>query len=79
MSKTKKADVLSVRVIPFNNVKWTTDQNQAHQVEEFSINYAGLSVWELAKHIIPMDTKDVVDLYKAEITQLTNRIPTDPC
>lgn len=79
LSKTKKADGLSVRVIPFNNVKWTTDQNQAHQVEEFSINYAGLSVWELAKHIISMDTKDVVDLYKAEITQLTNRIPTDPC
>lgn len=79
LSKAKKAEGLSVRVIPFNNVKWTADQGQAHQVEEFSYKYAGLPLWELAKHIISIDSKGIIDLYKSEVQALTSRIPIDPC
>lgn len=77
LSRADKADGLLVRVVPFNNVKWTRDKDQAHHVEMFSAKYAGLPIQELAKYLHVLSPKKIIDIYKSEITALTSKIPLD--
>ena len=55
------------------------DKDQAHDVEKFSAEYAGLPIWELAKYMHGLSPETVKDTYKSEIAALTSKNPLDQC
>lgn len=75
LEKADKTDGLIVRVIPLGNVKWTESKSQAHDVDAFSYNYAGMPIQKLAKYLYTHEEADVVELYKSDIELLADRIP----
>lgn len=75
LEKADKADGLIVRVLPLGNVKWTESKSQAHDIDAFSNNYAGLPIQKLARYLHSHSEEDVVELYKSDIELLADRIP----
>lgn len=77
LDKADKADGLIVRVIPLSNVNWTENRSQAHLVEAFSKNYAGLPIQKLAKYICSQSSEEILALYKSDIELLIDDIPVE--
>lgn len=79
LSNASNADGLIMRVIPFNNVKWTNSAEQAHQIEAFSGKYAGLPILHFAKYLLELIPDGVISLYFSHVSSLTKRIPMPSC
>lgn len=79
LSNASNADGLIMRVIPFNNVKWTKSAEQAHQIEAFSGKYAGLPILHFAKYLLELIPDDVISLYFSHVSTLTEKIPLSSC
>lgn len=75
LEKADKADGLLVRVIPLSNIKWTYSKSQAHNVEAFSHNYAGLPIAKLAEYIYSQSPNEIITKYKSHIDLLADNIP----
>lgn len=73
------ADGVFMRVIPFNNVSWTSSAAQAHAVEAFSTNYAGIGNIVFAEYLARASPNDVIDLYLQNTSSLTTKIPVADC
>ncbi|MBP3854835.1 MAG: DUF927 domain-containing protein [Ruminiclostridium sp.] len=53
----KVVDGINMRVLTFDNAKWTVSAKQAHEVEQFSKAYSGLPITLLAEFINSYKTK----------------------
>lgn len=79
LSKANKADGLQMRVLPFDNVQWTTSAEQAHEVELFSVKHAGLPIMCFAEYLLSLTPSDVADEYKKEVQKIEPMIPLAQC
>jgi len=75
LSSFGKADGLLMRIISFSNVKWTESAKQAHDVEAFSIKYAGLPIEKFATYLHSLKSDYVIKKYKSLVRSLTPNIP----
>ncbi|MGN0679707.1 MAG: DUF927 domain-containing protein [Oscillospiraceae bacterium] len=79
LSRASKADGLLMRVLTFDNVKWTADAAQANEVKNFSDRYAGLPIVRFAKYLLTLNEPEVAEMLTDEVKKLKSLIPLEEC
>lgn len=79
LSRASKADGLLMRVLTYDNVKWTAGAAQANEVKNFSDRYAGLPIVRFAKYLLTLNEQEVAEMLTDEVKKLKSLIPLEEC
>ena len=70
----KVVDGINMRVLTFDNAKWTTSSKQAHEVEQFSLKYSGLPITLLADYITKMKSILIIRTFSVITSVIEKRL-----